>query len=88
MILPYLDCALCGVSENSRAEGQVGRLLGIFECFAEFFTAFIVYDVKFKGVAICLEFEEKCLPTGCELCRLAGLDRIRENNIGIVVIKY
>ena len=48
---------------DARAEGQVGKLLDIFECFAEFFTAFIVEDVKFRGVAICLEFEEKCPPT-------------------------
>ena len=40
---------------NACAEGQVGRLLGIFECFAEFFTAFIVEDVKFRGAAIGLE---------------------------------
>ena len=38
------------------------------------------------GVAICLEFEEKCLPTGCELCLLAGLDWVRENEVGILVI--
>ena len=50
--------------------------LVFFECFAEFFTAFIVKDAKFRGVAIGLEFEEKCLPTGCEFCCLAGLDRV------------
>ena len=43
--------------------------------------------MKFRGVAICLEFEEKCLPTGCEFCRLAGLDWVRENEVGIVVIE-
>ena len=59
---------------NARAEGQVGRLLGIFECFAEFFTAFTVEDVKFRGVAIGLELEKECLPTGCEFCFLEGLD--------------
>ena len=31
---------------DARALGQVGRLLGIFECFAEFFPAFIVKDVN------------------------------------------
>ena len=61
---------------DARAEGQVGRLPGIFECFAEFFTAFIVEDVKFRGVDIGLELEKKCLPTGCEFCCLAGLDRV------------
>ena len=61
---------------DARAEGQVGRLLGIFECFPEFFTSFIVEDVKFRGVAIGLEFKEKCLPTGCEFCCLAGLGRV------------
>ena len=51
---------------GARGEGQVGRLLGIFECFAEFVTAFIVGDVKFWGEAIVLDIEKKCLPTGCE----------------------
>ena len=40
--------------------------LVFFECFPEFFTAFIVEDVKFRGVAIGLELDKKCLPTGCE----------------------
>ena len=48
--------------------------LVFFECFAELFTAFIVEDVKFRGVAIGLELEKKCFPTGRELCCLAGLD--------------
>ena len=43
---------------------------------AEFFTAFIVEDVKFRGVAIGLELEKKCLPTGCEFCCLVGRDRV------------
>ena len=43
--------------------------------------------MKFRGVAIFLEFEGKCLPTGCEFCRLAGLDWVRENKVGIVVIE-
>ena len=59
---------------DARAEEQVRGLLGIFECFAEFFTAFIVKDVKFRGVVIGLELEKKCFPTGCEFCCLAGLD--------------
>ena len=59
---------------DARVEGQVGRLLGIFECFAEFFAAFIVKGVKFRGVAIGLEIDKNCFPTGCEFCCLAGLD--------------
>ena len=59
---------------DAHAEGQVGRLLGIFECFAEFFTAFIVKDAKFRGVAIGLELEKNCFPTGCEFCCLEGID--------------
>ena len=50
--------------------------LVFFECFAEFFTAFIVKDVKFRGVAIGLELEKKYFPTGRELCCLAGLDSV------------
>ena len=48
--------------------------LGFFEFFAEFFTTLIVEDVKFRGVAIGMELEKKCFPTGCEFCCLAGLD--------------
>ena len=48
--------------------------LVFFESFAEFFTTFIVEDVKFRGVAIGLELEKKCFPIGRELCCLSGLD--------------
>ena len=50
--------------------------LVFFECFAEFFTVLIVEDLEFRGVAIGMELEKKCLPTGCEFCCLAGLDRV------------
>ena len=50
--------------------------LVFFECSAELFTTFIVEDVKFRGVVIGLEFEGKCLPTGCDFCCLAVLDRV------------
>ena len=50
--------------------------LVFFECFAEFFAAFIVEDLKFRGVSIGLELEKKSFPTGRELCCLAGLDRV------------
>ena len=59
---------------NGRAEGQVGRLLGIFKLFAESFTAFIVMDVKFRGISIGLELDKRRFPTGCEFCCLVGLD--------------
>ena len=59
---------------DARAEGQVGRLLGIFETFAEFFTTFIVEDVKFRGMDIGMELEKKCFPNSHELCCLVGLD--------------
>ena len=48
--------------------------LVFFESFAEFFTAFIVEDVKFRGVNIGMELEKKCFPNGHEFCCLAGLD--------------
>ena len=62
-----MDCALYGVSEMHVRRDKLEGYLLFFECFVEFFTAFIVKDVNFRGVAIGLEFEEKCLPTGCEL---------------------
>ena len=55
MIFPWLDCALCGVSEMHVRRDKLEGYLVFFECFAEFFTAFIVEDVKFRGVAIGLE---------------------------------
>ena len=50
--------------------------LVFLKSFVEFFTVFIVKDVKCRGVAIGLELEKKCLPTGCEFCCLAVLDRV------------
>ena len=50
--------------------------LVFFECFVGFFTAFIAEDVKFRGVAIGMELEKKCLPNGREFYFLAGLDRV------------
>ena len=76
MIFPCLDCMLCGVTEMHVRRDKLEGYLVFFECFAEFFTAFIVEDVKFRGVAIGLELEKKCLPTGCEFFCLAGLDRV------------
>ena len=73
-MFPCLDCALCEVSAMHVQREKLESYLVFFESFADFFNAFIVKDVKFRGVAIGLEFEEKCLPTGCEFCCLAGLD--------------
>ena len=68
MIFPCLDCALCGVLEmNVRWDKSEGYLV-FFQCFAEFFAAFIVKDLKFRGVAIGLDLEKKCFPTVCEFC--------------------
>ena len=61
----------CG---DARAEEQVGKLLGILESHEELFSAFIVKNVKFSGMAIGLELEKNSFPTGRDLCCLAGLD--------------
>ena len=42
--------------------------LVFLESLAEFFTAFIVENVKFRGVAVSLELDKKSFPTGRELC--------------------
>ena len=76
MIFTCLDCGLCGVLSMHVRRDKLEGYVVFFECFAEFFIAFIVEDVKFRGVAIGLELEKKCLPTGCELFCLAGLDRV------------
>ena len=73
-IFPCLDFALCGVSVMNVQRDKLEGNLVLFESFAEFFTEFIVEGVKFRGVAICLELEKKCFPTGRGLCCLAGLD--------------
>ena len=54
-----MDCALCGVSAMYMRREKLKGYLVFFECFAEFFTAFIVNDVKFRGVDIGLELEKK-----------------------------
>ena len=69
-----LDCALCGVLAMHVRRDKLEGYLVFFESFAEFFTAFIVEDVKFRGVAIGLELEKKRFPTGRELCCVTGLD--------------
>ena len=71
-----MDCALCSLLEMHVRRDKLEGYLVFFECFLEFFTAFIVEDVKFRGVAIGLELEKKCLPTGFDFCCLAGLDRV------------
>ena len=71
---PCLDFALCGVSAMHVRRDKLEGYLVFFEIFAEFFTASIVNNVKFRGVAIGLELEKKCFPTCPELCCLAGLD--------------
>ena len=74
MIFPCLDCTLCGVTAMHVHKDKLEGYLVFFECFSEFFTAFIVKDVKFRGVAIGLELEKKFFPAGCEFCCQAGLD--------------
>ena len=76
MVFPYLDCALCSVSGMHVWRDKLEGYLVFFECFAEFFTAFISEDVKFRGVAIGMELDKRCLSTGCEFCCLAGIDRV------------
>ena len=73
---PCLDCAFCGVLAMHVRRDKLEGYLVFFERFAGLFNAFIVKDVKFRGVAIGLELEKKCLPTGCEFFCLAGLDRV------------
>ena len=73
-MFPCLDCALGGVAEMHVRRERLEIYLLFFEIFAEFFTTFIVEDMKFRGVAIGLELEKKFFPTGRELCCLAGLD--------------
>ena len=73
-MLPCLDCAIGGVAEIHVWRTKLESYLVFLESLAEFFTAFIVENVKFRGVAICLDLEKKSFPTGRELCCLAGLD--------------
>ena len=69
-----LDCALCGISAMHVQRDKLEGYLVFFECFAQFITAFIVKDVKFRVVAIGMDLEKQCLPTGCEFCCLADID--------------
>ena len=73
-MFPCLDCALGGVAAMHVRRERLEIYLLFFEIFAEFFTTFIVEDVKFRGMDIGMELEKKCFPTGHELCCLVGLD--------------
>ena len=66
-MFPCLDCTLSGVAEMHVRRDKLESYFVFFENFAKFFTTFIVKDVKFRGVAIGLELEKKCFPTGREL---------------------
>ena len=74
MIFPCLGCTICGVLAIHVRRDKLEGYLVFFECFVEFFTAFIVNDVEFRGVAIGLELEKNYFPTGYEFCCLVGLD--------------
>ena len=50
-----MDCALCGVLAMHMRRDRLESYFVFFECFAEFFTAFIVKDVEFRGSAIGME---------------------------------
>ena len=73
-MFPCLDYALGGVAAMNVLRNKLESYLEFLESLAEFFTAFIVDNVKVRGVAIGLELEKKIFPTGRELCCLAGLD--------------
>ena len=80
MILTCLDCTLFGVLAMHVRRDKLEGYLVFFECFAEFFTSFIVEDVKFRGVAIGLEFEKSVfqLAVSSAACRvLIGFERIK-----------
>ena len=80
MIFPCLDWALCGVSAMHVRRDKLEGYLVFFESFAEFFTAFIVEDVKFRGVAIGLELEKKCFQLAARSSAwrvLTGFERIK-----------
>ena len=72
-MFPCLNCALGGVAAMHVRRYNLESYLVFSESFAELFTTFIVEDMKFRSVAIGLELEKKCFPTGCEICFLAGL---------------
>ena len=75
-----MDVALCGVLVMHVWRDKLEGYLVFFECFAEFFTAFIVKDVGFKGVAIGLGLEKSVfqLAVGSAAWRvLIGFERIK-----------
>ena len=74
-----MDCALGGVAAMHVQRDKLESYLVFFESFAEFFTTLVFKDMKFRGVAICLDLEKNCFPTGRELCCLAVLDWVWED---------
>ena len=80
MIFPCLDCAFCGVSEMHVRRDKLEGYLVFFEIFSEFFTAFIVENVNFRGVVICLEFEKSVFQLALSSATwrvLIGFERIK-----------
>ena len=80
MIFPCLDFALCGVSAMHVLRDKLEGYLVFFECLADFFTVFIVEDVKFRGVTIGLEFEKSVFQLAVSSAAwwvLIGFERIK-----------
>ena len=63
-MFPCLYCALGGVAVMHMRRDKLESYLVFFESFSEFFTTFIVEDVKFRGVAIGLDHEKSVLLPG------------------------
>ena len=77
-MFPCLDCALGGVAAMHVRRNKLKSHLVFLESSAEFFTALIVENMKFRGVAIALELEKKSFLTGFAAWRvLIGFERIK-----------
>ena len=80
MIFPCLDCALCNVLAIHVRRDKLEGYLVFFEIFAKFFTASIVNNVKFRGVAIGLELEKSVFQLDVSSAAwrvLIGFERIK-----------
>ena len=79
-MFPCLDCALGGVAAMHVRRDKLEGYLVFFESFSKFFTTFIVENVKFRGVVICLEFEKSVFQLALSSATwrvLIGFERIK-----------
>ena len=86
-----LYCALGGVAAMHVRRDKLESYSVFFESFAEFFTTFIVKDVKFRGVSIGLDldnFFSQLAMISAAWRVLIGFERIKFESYSYIIMMY